>query len=342
MKIGYFCYNLSGIGPRVRAQNIINGIAECSEHEVSVLTSEPGKVSDAADIYPIRLKNITNTWKKTRRCFSDVDVVHVPINIYQVLFVRTAYRGPLVAGVGPGIQPEHRSRALGKLLEIDRIIKVYANDTRWEKYGYDTTVCMATIDRDVFYQYSKQRVRELRQEMGITADTTVLYVGKLTKAQGAHIIDQIAQKEADNDDIDFIVIGAGPLEDRFRGRDDLHFEGFVDNERTPDYYNVADVLAAPRRDDNTSNVGLESISCGTPVVTTAKGTIEELFKERGTYVWAERNPEDVLETIFELTTDEDFYREQVQRGFNTMSEMSLSLSSAIETHRRVYREVTGS
>lgn len=341
MRIGYFCYRLSGTGPRTRAEDIINGVADASDHEVVVLTNQPEKVRTDADVQKVSLRNPLKLLLQTRNAFADADVVHVPINIYQVLFTRLVYHGPLVAGVGPGIQNSLFHRLLGRLLGIDIKIQKEERETQWEKLGYETASVTATIDESHFYQYDADRIRELRSERGIESDETVmLYVGELTEGQGAHLVDQMARLTAE-DSHRFIVAGAGPLANRFENHDNLTFEGFVDNKAMPALYNIADVTVAPRESDVTSNVGLESIACGTPVITTATGKIERLFRDRGTYVWAERTPEAVLETVDELVSDPERYRSQVERGFQTMADMELTLDSAIETHLSVYERLAG-
>jgi len=339
MKIGYFCYFLSGTGPRTRAADVINAVADRTDHEVTVLTNQPEKVTAAADVSHVSLQNPVATLLKTRQRFANADVVHVPINVYQVLFVRLAYRGPLVAGIGPGIQGGIHKH-LGRLLGIDVKIKSRESDMEWEQAGYNTAISTATIDRRQFYPYDDKWIKELRASRGYQEDdTVVLYVGKLSEKQGAHIFSRMAKLAAADDNMHFIVAGSGPLENQFMHRDDLTFEGFVDNKDTPDLYNLADVTAAPRERDITSNVGLESIACGTPVITTAEGPIVDLFQDRGTYVWADRTPEAVLETVRELIADPEYYERQRQRGLDTIEEMELTLESALETHIEVYADL---
>lgn len=337
MKVGYFCYRLSGTGPRTRAADVINGVATNSEWDVVVLTAEPEKITSDADIQPVSLANPIQLLRETRRAFADVDLIHVPINVYQVLFVRLLYHGPLVGGVGPGLQRSRLHRRLGRLLGIDVKIKNRDYDIIWEQSGYDTEVVIATIDREHFYPYSEERTQALREKRGIGDDeTVVLYVGTLSEGQGAHIVDGLARLTRENDTIRVIVAGAGPMAETFRDRNDLTFEGYVDNKTTPDLYNLADVTVAPRKNDVTSNVGLESIACGTPMITTAEGDIERLFSDCETYVWADRTPEAVLETVRELTANPEYYEAQRQRGFETLDEMELTLDTAIETVIGVY------
>ncbi|OYR77049.1 hexosyltransferase [Halorubrum ezzemoulense] len=340
MEIGYFCYRLSGTGPRTRAADIINAVAERSPHDVTVLTNEPEKIRGPAEVHTVSIGDPADLLWTAKQAFSDADVVHVPINTYQVLFVRLVYHGPLIGGVGPGLQSSVFHRAFGRLLAIDTKMKVHEGDKRWDVFGYDTEICTATIDRDLFYPYEADRCRQLRVDRGIDTDQLViLYVGKLTEEQGAGIVDEMALQTAGDDSIRYIVVGDGPLSDRFKGRQNISFEGFVDNKTTPEYYNLADVTVAPRCDDNTSNVGLESIACGTPMVTTAGGDIVDLFQDRGTYVWAdERTAASVLVAVQELCSDKEDYEAQVQRGFDTLAEMELTLESALQTHLRVYGE----
>jgi glycosyltransferase involved in cell wall biosynthesis len=256
------------------------------------------------------------------------------------MFVRTLYHGPLVGGVGPGIQSSLLHRYLGRLLGIDKKIKVHQGDRRWEAVGYDTEICTATINTNQFYRYDDDRKREIRDKYGFSeSQTVVLYVGKLTEYKGAHIVDEMARLARGDDSLHFLVVGVGPMEDRFHDRENIEYEGFVENDSMPDRYNLADVTVAPREDDNTSNVGLESIACGTPVITTATGDIEDLFRDSGTYVWADRSPEAVLETVNELVLDSTRYENQVKRGLNTIEERELTLDSALKTHLEVYRDL---
>jgi len=88
MEIGYFCYRLSGTGPRTRAADIINAVAERSPHDVTVLTNEPEKVRGPAEVHTVSIGDPADLLWTAQQAFSDADVVHVPINTYQVLFVR--------------------------------------------------------------------------------------------------------------------------------------------------------------------------------------------------------------------------------------------------------------
>ncbi|MDZ7687779.1 MAG: glycosyltransferase family 4 protein [Halobacteriales archaeon] len=341
MKIGYFCYNLSGTGPSVRAQDIINGVSESTEHEVVVLTSETERVSEEADkVVPVSIKNPVRVLWKVLRHFNDCDVVHVPINIYQVVFVRMGYYGPLVAGVGPGIQQDWHHIQLARLARIGVKIRTHKYQTSWTDIGIGSAQCMGTIDTDLFYPYPEEKRRKARNEIGVSEEEDMLlYVGEIIEEQGAGLVDEMAREHATDDTV-VIVVGKGDeeLEDRLEKNENLRYEGFVANKKLPKYYNTADITLGPRIGDVTSNVGLESIACGTPFITTAVGLIKKLFYDEGTYVWAERTPEGVWETAQELLNDEERYDEQVKKGLETLEKKPLTLEGAVDTHIDVLRK----
>lgn len=337
MRIGFFCYNLSGTGPRTRAKDIINGLSERSDHDIYVLTHEPDRVSNEATVKQISLSNPIHLIWSSRMVFDDCHIVQVPINIWQVAFVRMLYSGPLVAGVGPGIQPETYSRKLAKLLDVD--VKIDNREgSAWAKDGFETSICTATINQEVFSPCVDEKSTMIRNEFGLDEQSDiVLYIGDLSEQYGAKIISEMARRD---DQLTYLVIGDGDLQDKFQNRSDLEYIGYVSNEELPKYYNIADITVGPRKMDVTSNVGLESISCGTPFITTAEGPIQEFAVEPGAYVYSERNAEAVLETINELLNDEELYNKQVQRGLEFIENNPLTLDSAIETHLEVYEELT--
>jgi D-inositol-3-phosphate glycosyltransferase len=72
----------------------------------------------------------------------------------------------------------------------------------------------------------------------------------------------------------------------------LMFAGRVDQETLPAYYNAADVLVVPSYYESFGLVALEALACGTPVVTTSVGAMEDIVKDGITgYVAKESDPQ---------------------------------------------------
>jgi D-inositol-3-phosphate glycosyltransferase len=66
---------------------------------------------------------------------------------------------------------------------------------------------------------------------------------------------------------------------RFGVLDRVTFAGRVDHEDMPVYYSAADVLALPSHYESFGLVVLESLACGTPVVTTQVGAMEQIIRQ---------------------------------------------------------------
>lgn len=337
MKIGYFCYNISGNGPRVRAREVINGFATRTDHKIVVLTSEPDLIDDSADtVVNVDIRNPASVFWSVRRHLTDCDVVHVPINVYQVAFVRAGYWGPLVAGIGPGLQKDRRHRLLLRLTAIDARVRTVEGRHKLPPIEPIAT-CTATIDTDLFYPYTSEECEAAREQLSLPADDRVLlYVGTVSEEQGAGLVDSMAEMYT-RSDTTIVVVGDGPLSDRMASNEKIRYEGFVPNRELPVYYNAADLTLGPRLKDVTSNVGLESIACGTPFISTAAGPIRSVFLyEDDIYCWADRTPQDVWETAHGLLDDKEAYERYVERGLDAIAERPVTLDRALSVHEDLY------
>jgi D-inositol-3-phosphate glycosyltransferase len=62
-------------------------------------------------------------------------------------------------------------------------------------------------------------------------------------------------------------------------RNQVTFVGRVEQEELPRYYSAADFLVIPSRYESFGLVALESLACGTPVVSTRVGAMEKIIQE---------------------------------------------------------------
>lgn len=344
MKIGFFCYSLRGAGPRVRAKNLITGLAERTSHEPVLVTQtdSPFHHEGVETHRVLTTRNLVDpsTVLEIRRHMSDCDVIHVPVNFYQLLYVAALGLGPRVAGAG--IQHEPHYRVLTRLVGVERMIETHeyvAQD--WEDAGVDASYIYPAVDTDEFEPAGDSADQEFRDRLGVPPDNDmILFVGELKPWKGAGLMSELA-RELRDDPISVVIIGDGEQRHLFEDRADLIFEGFVDNDGLPDYYSAADVTVVPSKNESFSIVSLESIACGTPVVTTTSPSciMSRLFRSRGTYLWTDREVGAVAQEIRTLLGDEERYERQVALGFETIDEMGLSISDAIRQYVSIYEEV---
>ena len=118
-------------------------------------------------------------------------------------------------------------------------------------------------------------------------ENNILFVGRLaSQRKGVQFLLQAVRKlNEENLPCRLTVIGTGPHKPRLEKmtRDlnlkNVKFLGYVPNERLPTYYNEADVFALPSSSEGMSNVILEAMACGLPVVATNVGGNPELVDD---------------------------------------------------------------
>jgi len=144
------------------------------------------------------------------------------------------------------------------------------------------------VDLDRFRPVGKARARE---KLGLDpVKSVILYVGRFAALKG---IDRLLEATAylkRNRDLRLMIVGGDVeqtpesqelknLSRRFGIQDRVTFTGRVDHEKMPLYYSAADVLALPSHYESFGLVALESLACGTPVVTTQVGAMEKIIRQ---------------------------------------------------------------
>ncbi|KXB07258.1 hypothetical protein AKJ54_00465 [candidate division MSBL1 archaeon SCGC-AAA382K21] len=102
----------------------------------------------------------------------------------------------------------------------------------------------------------------------------ILFVGRLSKEKGAHILEKIIRKvENEWNDILFCLIGQGKYRRKLEKYENVMTRGLVDFRKIDNYYKTADLLILTSLTEGLPNVVLESLACRLPVVATNVGEI---------------------------------------------------------------------
>lgn len=126
------------------------------------------------------------------------------------------------------------------------------------------------------------RVR-LREELGIGVhEAVILVVGRLSREKGqGHLIEALARLSSTMPAWRLVVLGTGPELDRLRAlahtlgvASRILFVGFRAD--VAPFYGIADVVAIPSLTEGSSNVLLEAMAAGSPIVATQVGGNPEI------------------------------------------------------------------
>jgi len=133
------------------------------------------------------------------------------------------------------------------------------------------------------------RMREIRRDegrkkLGITPEKkVVLFLHRLSRRKGAHLLPGIIKEFTDQDDVLFLVVGDGPEREKIESRimnyelwGNVRMEGSVSNSKTPVYFAVADVFLMPSEEEGMPNVLLEAMAVGIPFAVSDVGGVKEM------------------------------------------------------------------
>ncbi len=111
---------------------------------------------------------------------------------------------------------------------------------------------------------------------------TAFFVGRLIKTKG--VLEILKSLKKLDKHIKVVIAGDGPLrlmvEQAAKEYPNLDFLGRVENYDLPEYYSAADLLLVPSLvDEGWGFVAMESISCGTPVISARKGGLSDVVNK---------------------------------------------------------------
>ena len=129
-----------------------------------------------------------------------------------------------------------------------------------------------------------------RRQLGFKQnESMILYVGRFEPLKG---LDRLLEAVTHLRDyrIRLVIIGGDDpettetqnlmqLSQKWGIQDTVTFEGRIAQENLPPYYSAADVLVVPSHYESFGLVGLESLACGTPVVSTKVGVLDRLLQD---------------------------------------------------------------
>ena len=165
-------------------------------------------------------------------------------------------------------------------------------------------------------------------------DDSLLFVGRFVEEKGVrYLLEAFKLLEKDFPSLRLYLIGKGPLEDYIRQfvearnlGQKVFLLGFVKNKEIPLYLRAATLTVMPSCvtsyfEEQVGMVAIQSIACGTPVVSTDTGAIPEFVKEgRMGILVPERNAQALAGAIKELLLDKDLREKMSQTGVEEVKE----------------------
>lgn len=173
----------------------------------------------------------------------------------------------------------------------------------------------------------------LRSKLGVSSDDfLILFVGGFIERKGAHRLSK-AIDILNNNRIKVIFIGK-PMEgdSALPSCAGIVYQGVVEHNLLPDYYNAADLFVLPTLREGCSNAIVEALSCGLPVVSSNLPFNSDILNENNSILVDPNSVEDISKAIDLLMNNRDLYRQKKQytvahsRQFSIVTRASKILS----------------
>jgi glycosyltransferase involved in cell wall biosynthesis len=134
--------------------------------------------------------------------------------------------------------------------------------------------CVDTEALSSAYQSSKAHPLAWSQRRNLYPPKNILFSGRLEKIKGIHPMLEVYKKVIDKspEEVGLILLGEGRLREHIleekskQGFKHLYLEGFIEPDKYPHYFAVADLFLLLSLSDCNPLVIFEALSCGLPVI----------------------------------------------------------------------------
>lgn len=140
--------------------------------------------------------------------------------------------------------------------------------------------------------------------------SAILFVGRIDEAKGIpYLLEAWKKIKKEFPEIKLVMAGKGVMEDRVKSIKGVKPVGMVKNQDLPALYNSALFTVYPsvtlqRWEEQVGTVNLQSLACGTPVITTTSGAIPEYVNDKVGILVPERDSNALAEAMKRLLSDE--------------------------------------
>jgi len=164
------------------------------------------------------------------------------------------------------------------------------------------------------------------KKLNLPSTKLMLFIGEIISTKGVRCLIEALSKLNDIINVNLYLIGSGEerkslerLANKANITSKVHFMGNINHQNLVDWYNAADVLCLPSLREGIPNVILESLACGTPIVSTeVNGIPEVLSNGKNGFLVPPRNS-NLLANALSIALSKEWDRSYLVSTVNTFS-----------------------
>ena len=137
-------------------------------------------------------------------------------------------------------------------------------------------------------------------------DNVIGYIGRLSEEKGIlNFVSALPGILQENNNLKIYIIGDGPLNDKIYAKliqsdtlKNVILTGWIPHNELSHYLNEFKLLILPSDTEGLANIVLESIACGTPVLSTPVGALPDFIKDGETgFIMENNSPESIQQNV---------------------------------------------
>jgi glycosyltransferase involved in cell wall biosynthesis len=250
--------------------------------------------------------------------------------------------------------------------------EVYAikNDPFSKLLGFVTKMSMIAADRVVIkseelitkWKLEKHRAKistgyeyfidcnifRVRKPLGMR-ENLVGYIGRLSEEKGViNFVRAIPEVLRRNANVRFLIGGDGPLLPEIKKylskrswREKVNVTGWIPHEELPCYLNTLKLLVVPSYTESGPLIALESMACGTPVLSTNVGIMPDVIDHgKNSFLMKGNDPYCIADNILEVIERSDLHEVSVKARKSI--EAKFTFEAAIKKWEEILTNIRGS
>ncbi|MFH0803632.1 MAG: glycosyltransferase family 4 protein [Candidatus Tagabacteria bacterium] len=230
---------------------------------------------------------------------------------------------------------------------IQAISKYLGNWAREMRTKNPIEIVPNGVEIEKFLISNSQFLKEdFKKQLGFREDEKILITTSRLVEKNA-IGDVIEALKYLPDNIKFLILGTGPLEEELKLKAKSYklqartmFLGHIEPEKMPQYLAISDVFARPSLSEGLGSSFLEAMAAGVPVVATPVGGILDFLKDGETGLFCEvNNPKSIAEKVKILLENKEL-REKIIKNARELVIKNYDWNLIAEKMRNIFNKLS--
>ena len=174
------------------------------------------------------------------------------------------------------------------------------------------------------------------------------FIGELRELKGImNLVEAMPQIIDEKKDVQLLIIGKGKLDNKIHKfiednslKNNIKMIGWVDNYKLPDYLNNLKLLILPSYSEGLPGVIVESMACGTPVLTTNVGSIPDIIENhKNGFILDDNNSKCISKSVLGILKSDEINK--ISENAQKTANKKFSYNNALNLWKKVYCENDG-